>query len=643
MSFESWIYFLLHFLIFGIFPFILSIRHISNQHLILYSYFGLLICLATILPNVYSIQIFNSFVIDGGAFAYVASIMTLMIILIVTQDISLIKNFIFMEILLNMMLFLYLIFIRSILSDPLILNPPNFLEDFFSISLKFVLIGTFTSILELTLLIIIIEKIKGKIHNNFLRALAFCLIFISIISLDGLLFPLLAFIKEPFLGSAIVNDFFVKLTLGTGFGLILFLYLITKRSSVEIFSEISYSLRKMFFYNKTQILEELKQEKEALERLGIRNQKLESLGLLAGGIAHDFNNYLTSILGNISIIKEDCEKEQEIYEYLTEIEKVAKLSSDLSFKLLTFAKGGEPVKKYANITELIKESANFTLRGTPLIANYNIVENLWPVFVDLGQINQVIQNIVLNASQASNSNNIVTISAENCTIHKSNLLMLNEGNYVKISIEDKGVGIPEENLSKIFDPYFTTKEKGTGLGLAVCYSIIKKHGGTITVDSELKKGTSFTFYLKARAESVIEKPASKQKRIKKRKNPIKILLLEDQEEIIQLLINMGKKLNFQVNPFQNSQGIIHEYKKSIESGNPYDLVILDLIIPGDKGGKEVSNELLQINPKEVMIASSGSMVNEILQNFSEYGFKNILIKPYSIYDLAQCLDELGFS
>lgn len=244
------------------------------------------------------------------------------------------------------------------------------------------------------------------------------------------------------------------------------------------------------------IEEEILLQKEHLQNEQIHNQKLESLGLLAGGIAHDFNNYLTSILGNTSLLKLDLHETNEDYEIITEIENAAKRASELTRRLLTFSKG-DILNKNVNDTEmLIRESTNFTIRGSSVLAKYDISPSLWSVYVDAGQISQVLQNIVLNAVQAVDKENVINIKAENCVISSNNSLGLKAGDFVKITISDQGTGIPKQNLQKIFDPYFTTKSTGTGLGLSVCYSIIKKHEGIITVDSEVNKGTTFSFYLK---------------------------------------------------------------------------------------------------------------------------------------------------
>ncbi|GAI02561.1 unnamed protein product, partial [marine sediment metagenome] len=214
--------------------------------------------------------------------------------------------------------------------------------------------------------------------------------------------------------------------------------------------------------------------------------KLESVGILAGGIAHDFNNFLMAILGNISVAKMYTEPGDKIGERLTEAEKASLRARDLTKQLLIFSYGGAPIKKILSIAEVIKDSALFALRGSNVRCQFSLPADLWPVEIDEGQIGQVINNLVINADQALPEGGIIEVCAENITIDANYGFPVKEGEYIKISIKDQGIGIPEEHLTKIFDPYFTTKQKGSGLGLATTYSIIKNHQGYITLESKTR-------------------------------------------------------------------------------------------------------------------------------------------------------------
>jgi len=243
-------------------------------------------------------------------------------------------------------------------------------------------------------------------------------------------------------------------------------------------------------------------EERKLEQELIKADKLESIGILAGGIAHDFNNILTAILGNISLAEVHAKSEEKVVERLEKAKKACLRGRDLVQQLLTFSKGGEPIKKVTSIAKLIKESVNFALSGSNVKCEFSIPDDLWLVEIDEGQINQVINNLIINAVQAMPEGGIIEVSCENTIITEKDNFPFKKGKYVKITIKDKGVGIPKEHLPKIFDPFFTTKEKGTGLGLATTYSIIKKHDGYIELKSEVGVGTTFYIYLPAKPLSI---------------------------------------------------------------------------------------------------------------------------------------------
>jgi PAS domain S-box-containing protein len=273
-------------------------------------------------------------------------------------------------------------------------------------------------------------------------------------------------------------------------------------------------------------------------------EKLQSIGTLAGGIAHDFNNILTGILGNITLAKRYVEPESKAADRLLEAEKASLRARDLTQQLLTFAKGGAPIKKTTSIAELIQDSATFALRGSNARCEFSLPDDLWPVEVDEGQMNQVITNLVVNADQAMPEGGIINIGAKNTVIKRKGALPLPRGNYVEITVEDQGVGIPEEHLGRIFEPYFTTKQKGSGLGLATSYSIIKNHDGYITVKSELGVGTTFHIYIPAS-----KKPAPAKKEVAEEalvRGQGRILVMDDEEIIREMLSRMLSLAGYEV-------------------------------------------------------------------------------------------------
>ena len=248
-------------------------------------------------------------------------------------------------------------------------------------------------------------------------------------------------------------------------------------------------------------------DKRRLEEELFKAQKLESIGILAGGIAHDFNNILAGIMGNISLAKIDIDQNANTYHLLDEAEKASERATALTGQLLTFSKGGAPVRRITNISDVIVDCSTFAVRGSKVRCDYNFSSDLWPVEIDEGQINQVIQNIIINAEQTMPEGGTIRISAENITVETNSGLPLRAGRYVKMTFQDQGSGITEGNINKIFDPFFSTKQTGSGLGLTIAYAIVKRHDGHIVVNSQVGLGTNFDVYL----------PSSKRKAQKKQK------------------------------------------------------------------------------------------------------------------------------
>jgi signal transduction histidine kinase/ActR/RegA family two-component response regulator len=378
-------------------------------------------------------------------------------------------------------------------------------------------------------------------------------------------------------------------------------------------------------------------EKQLIEEELFRTRNLESLGILAGGIAHDFNNLLTAILGNSSLAKITTEPGSKLYTRLEEVEKASIRARDLTQQLLTFAKGGAPIKKVTSIPDVICDSARFALRGSNLRCSFTIMEELWPVEVDEGQISQVISNLAINADQAMPEGGILEISVKNVTLVQGEIVTLPPGRYISISIEDRGIGISKEHLSKIFTPYFTTKQKGSGLGLATCFSIIKKHGGAIAVESQLGAGTTFRIYLPASENAVqrIENGTS---------STIagcgRILIMDDEEYVRNTAGEMLSHFGYQVGYANDGAEAIDRYIKAKESGEPYDAVILDLTIPGGMGGEATVQKLLDIDPEVKAIVSSGYAQGPIMADFSAYGFQGMIAKPYQAEELVRVVQNV---
>ncbi len=379
-------------------------------------------------------------------------------------------------------------------------------------------------------------------------------------------------------------------------------------------------------------------EKRKMEEniLRLKTEKMDSLTILAGGIAHDFNNILTAALCNIAIAKMQTTSEDETPRILAEAERTLLKAKNLTQQLLMFSREGAPVKKPASISELLKDAAEFALRGSSVMCKFCISDRLQPVKIDAGQIKQVINNLVINAEQAMPEGGVIKVSADTVTVGQEDGLPLEEGTYIRISVEDEGIGIPEQLLQKIFDPYFTTKQKGSGLGLATSYSIIKNHGGHIAVESELGVGTSFCIWLPASEKEVV---TERNLNSLVRGNG-KILLMDNDGDILKAIVEALKHLGYETKFAKDGKEAIELYRGAQKMGTPFTAVIIDLTIRGGMGGKETIEELVKINPDVKAIVASGYSTDPVMVNYKEYGFCDVVTKPYSIEELSTTLHEV---
>jgi PAS domain S-box-containing protein len=375
-------------------------------------------------------------------------------------------------------------------------------------------------------------------------------------------------------------------------------------------------------------------EKRKMEEELFKVQKLESLGLFAGGIAHDFNNILTAIMGNISLLKSWVDPQGRLFSRLAEAEKASLRAKDLARQLLTFARGGSPVKKTASIKELLEHSVQFILRGSNVRSQFFFKEGLQAVNIDEGQISQVIHNLVINAKQAMPEGGTIQIKAENLTLgeNQAETRSLRKENYVKISIQDEGAGIPKEILSKIFDPYFTTKQKGSGLGLSISFSIIQRHDGFMTVDSEPGVGTTVFLYLPTSSQVIVPQIEVEEGLITGKG---RVLMMDDEESVLEVAGEMLKRLGYEFVLTRGGTEAVTQYKKAMDSGQPFDAVITDLTVPGNMGGVETLQRLKELDPQVKVIVSSGYSNDPVMAKFESYGFADYIMKPYKINDLSK--------
>lgn len=375
-------------------------------------------------------------------------------------------------------------------------------------------------------------------------------------------------------------------------------------------------------------------EKQKIETELLKTQKMESLGILAGGIAHDFNNILAAILANLQLAKLKLGKNEEITRYLEETIEITHKASDLTKQLLTFSKGGAPVKKTTSIVTLVKESVQFILTGSRVKALYSFAEDLWEVDIDEGQISQVINNLTINAKQAMVKGGLLKISGRNVRLEGNG--GYTPGRYVKLTFTDNGVGIPKEAIQKIFDPFFTTKKQGSGLGLSTSFSIIKKHNGYIEATSEPGM-TVFSIYLPASTGQSAAKEAKKEIAGVRE---AKVLFMDDEEAIRKVVGEMLTYYGYQVVPAKDGQEAIEKYREAKENNTPFDAVIMDLTIPGGMGGQEAIAILRFLDPEVKAIVSSGYVNDPILTDYEKYGFSSVICKPYKFDKLNEILTEV---
>jgi PAS domain S-box-containing protein len=385
-------------------------------------------------------------------------------------------------------------------------------------------------------------------------------------------------------------------------------------------------------------------ERSRTERELVKARQLESIAALSGGIAHDYNNLLTAIIGNITLAQTYLDPDDKVFLLLSQALDASQTAKDLTQKLITFSKGGTPDKKIADVAKLVKSTTEFTLSGSNLKCTYQFSENLLPVEVDSRQIGQAIHNVIMNAREAMPQGGPLEISAENVK-DDGPLPGLKNGKYIKISITDRGKGIPKKNLNRIFNPYFSTKKlddkKGTGLGLSICHSIIKKHGGNVTVESKYGKGATFHIYLPCTNGKA---PDQQHTETTEQEIPIfgegRILVMDDEAMIRKLAGELLTYLGYTVDFALDGTEAVKRYQEALDTQMPFDAVILDLTVKGGMGGKKAIEQLTRIDPDVIGIVSSGYSNDPVLAEYKHHGFRGVVTKPYTMGELGEKLNQV---
>ena len=382
------------------------------------------------------------------------------------------------------------------------------------------------------------------------------------------------------------------------------------------------------------VIIDITQRKEVENEL-VKMQKLKSIGTLAGGIAHDFNNILLGIFGNIALAKMEMEEDHSAYSLILEAEKAMNRATSLTNQLLTFAKGGAPVTETIRIADIVKDIATFTLSGSNVKPVIKSIKKLWTAEADKGQMEQVVSNLIINADQAMPEGGNLYITLTNEEIEESIIPNLDKGKYIKITVKDKGIGIAPQHLENVFDPYFSTKHAGNGLGLATAYSIVDRHNGFMGVTSELGKGATFTLYLPASSSLQPQKNATAIEEIPPADKKGRILIMDDEAYIRKLTEKMLIRNDFFVETAENGIQAIEKYTEAMKDGIPFDIVLMDLTIPGGMGGKEAVKALLKVDPNAKTIVFSGYSTDPIMADYADYGFKGKLLKPFRMEELKK--------
>jgi nitrogen-specific signal transduction histidine kinase/CheY-like chemotaxis protein len=384
-------------------------------------------------------------------------------------------------------------------------------------------------------------------------------------------------------------------------------------------------------------------ERRRAEQERLTTGKLESLGTLAGGIAHDLNNILTVISGNIGLAQLDAPQHSgNLLSYLAKAGQAAQHAARLSSQLLTFSKGGAPLKKIASVADLLQHAAEFSLHGSNLRAAIEIEDHLGRADIDVGQVEQVINALIINAREAMPNGGCLDISAENVQIDEKDGLPLERGRYIKVSIADHGPGVPIDVVQKIFDPYFTTKPSSTGLGLAISYSIIRKHGGLLELENNSQAGATFAFYLPAATAKVVHDPLHASEATS-HFNEKRILVMDDESAIRELTSQLLETMGYQVTAVPDGAEAIRLYERAMRKGENFLVVILDATVRGGLGGVETIERLRNIDPDVNAIICSGYSDEAALSQFLSYGFRGALPKPFTRRELADALQKAAKS
>ncbi len=370
--------------------------------------------------------------------------------------------------------------------------------------------------------------------------------------------------------------------------------------------------------------------------------KLESVGLLAGGIAHDFNNILTAMLGYVEMARMDLPDDSDVVRKLVEAESAGRRARDLTQKLLTFARGGAPVLKSTDVGRVISESVSLLSGSKTARCEVRIDPATWPALADEGQLYQALSNLLLNAFQAMPAGGRVTVSADNVDARAAfgeAGVTIPAGRWVRMTVEDQGVGIAREHLPRVFDPFFTTRPNGTGLGLSTTYSIVRKHAGRLTMESEPGRGTTVRLYFPTSEEPAARPPGKPPAQMARAIAGCRVLVMDDQPAVLGVAREMLAAFSCHAHVCADGAQAVRSYREALAGGSRFAAVILDCVVPGGMGGAEAARQILALDPGARIVISSGYVDQPVLVDYGAHGFVGVLHKPYRLDTLGKVIED----
>ncbi len=648
--------FILHVILFGFFPILLGYFRGDIRLHLLYTYFGVILLISNFLADIYSLQISSTISVRVGTIPFAALFMTAIMMFILKRDIKVIRNLIVLIILADFLIFSQFTLSKWALTDPNIINNGKVSFELFNLGIFLIIGGVVLDILDLLIILAALERMREIIKNKFLIFIVYSFIYLIVLCFDGIFFNLLMNLIYPSINLDILDGLVAKIILGALFCIPLSIFFFTHPQEINKYLQAKASLTELRKTSKKKLINEIERQRQNIQEIEIRSQKLQSIGVLAGGIAHDFNNFLAIISGNISLLQDNLEDMKDFQkmsnaEILNECQQIMQNLQDtvikgknLSDQLLMFAKLRKPNRISLDVISLMEKAASLALSGKNVSFEIQtpLKECIWSL--DEQQIYQVLINIILNAAQSMLTGGLIEIYIDTGEIEeilKENFKIppeISNKTYLAIIVKDKGMGIPKKNLSQIFDPFFTTKSNGKGLGLTVCHSIIKNHNGFMHIESDVGKGTKIGMFL-PKKKGAKSKKLEDNKFLEKIKG-LNILIMDDNQDLLYTLQLMLEKMEHVVTSTKNGGECIKTYEQSLKNNQPFDLILMDLIIKEGMGGEEAISHLKQINKNVVVVVISGYHKSDIITNPKKYGFHSSIEKPFTKEKLEKKISEI---